>query len=66
MAADAEVHRTIQSERDRAEIKIMLVGNGWVLKTSRNWFVHDKLDDLLEAVRGAVVDQGCPPGSRLK
>lgn len=66
MAVDDEARRQIQAERDRAEIKIMVVGNGWVLKTAKNWWVHDTLDDLLAAVRSAVVDQGCPAGSRLK
>jgi hypothetical protein len=61
-----EVKRQVQSERDRSEIKIMPLVNGWILKTPEGWYTYDGLEALIAATREAVVKQGCPKGSRLK
>ena len=61
-----EVRSKIQSERDKSEIKIMALVNGWILKTPDGWLTFDALEALMAAAKEAVVKQGCPRGSRLK
>ena len=51
-----------QAEHDRAEIKINLAQNGFLLKTKAGWFVYENPVALLEAVeievRQAMIDRG--------
>ena len=61
-----DVRRQVQSERDKSEIKIMALVNGWILKTPDGWLVFDSLEALMAAAKEAVIKQGCPKGSRLK
>ena len=53
-----EVKKQIQSERDRSEVKIMPVNNGWMLKSRAGWFAYTDLEVLMEAVREVITHEG--------
>ena len=65
MAIDQmELEKRIQSERDKNEIKLTSVVNGWLLKTRKGWYCYNDFDKLMAAVQEAVKADAPPRGGQ--